>query len=281
MNKLTAYWQLMRFDKPVGTLLLWYPTAWALWFANKGFPPIHLLFLFAMGTLLMRAAGCVVNDIADRNVDLLVQRTHSRPLTSGKITLPGAFSLATILLFSALLILVNLPVNCFYWALIALALTIIYPFCKRFLRAPQLVLGLAFSMGIPMAYVASATPFDRQFFLLCIINFLWILAYDTMYAMADREDDLRIGVKSMAIYLASYDRLVIGLLQFIMHGLWLLWALLNNVGWGFYILWSIATLILFYQQQLIQDRHADYCFKAFKVSIYYGLLLWLAVMLGF
>ena len=281
MNKLMAYWQLMRFDKPVGILLLWYPTAWALWFANKGLPPIKLLFLFVMGTILMRAAGCVVNDIADRNVDKLVQRTRLRPLTSGKITLPEALALLIFLLCAAFIVLLNLPVNCFYWAIIALVVTIVYPFCKRFLHAPQLVLGLAFSMGIPMAYVASAVPFDSQFVLLCIINFAWILAYDTMYAMADREDDLRIGVKSMAIYLASYDRLVIALLQLTLHGLWLLWAILQNANWGFYLFWGLASLILLYQQQLIQKRQADFCFKAFKMSIYYGFFLWLAVILVF
>ncbi|TAL61908.1 MAG: 4-hydroxybenzoate octaprenyltransferase, partial [Legionella sp.] len=160
--KWNAYWRLMRFDKPVGTLLLWFPTAWALWFANKGMPSLRLLFLFFMGTVFMRAAGCVMNDIADRNVDKHVMRTQNRPLTSGEIHLFEAIAVLFCLLCAALMVLMLLPSQCFFWAILALAITFVYPFCKRFINAPQMVLGLAFSMGIPMAYVASGVPFDSQ-----------------------------------------------------------------------------------------------------------------------
>jgi 4-hydroxybenzoate polyprenyltransferase len=275
--KWNAYWRLLRFNKPAGTLLLWYPTAWALWFANNGFPAVTLLMLFFIGTVLMRAAGCVFNDIVDRHVDKHVARTKFRPLTAGEVSLPEAFILLIMLLGGALLVAINLPKACFYLAIIALFITLLYPFCKRFLKAPQLVLGLAFSMGIPMAYVASGTAFNWQFILLFLINFSWIIAYDTMYAMTDKEDDLRIGVKSTAIYFAHYDRLIIGLLQLFLHGLWLYWALASQVNIGFYGIWLVAGTILIYQQKLINKGIPEECFKAFTVSVYYGLLMWLAV----
>ncbi len=276
--KWNAYWRLLRFDKPVGILLLWYPTAWGLWFANGGFPPLKLLFLFLSGTVLMRAAGCVINDIADRDVDLHVARTQSRPLTAGEVSVTEAFILLIALLLGALIVLVNLPKDCFYWALFSLAITVIYPFCKRFFDAPQMVLGLAFSMGIPMAYVASGTPLDNQFIILFVINFCWIVAYDTMYAMTDKEDDIRIGVKSTAIFFASYDLLIVGFLQSALHGLWLFWALLMQANLLFYIIWCFAGAVLIYQQKLINTRIPERCFKAFLINVYYGALMWGALI---
>ncbi|KTD60229.1 4-hydroxybenzoate-octaprenyltransferase [Legionella sainthelensi] len=278
--KWSAYWRLMRFDKPIGILLLWFPTAWALWLANKGMPNFRLLAFFVCGTVLMRAAGCIMNDVADRNIDKHVMRTQFRPLTAGEVSLTEAFILLALLLLIALYILVQLPKNCFYLGVIALFISFIYPFCKRFLNAPQLVLGFAFSMGIPMAFVASNVSLNSEFFLLFLINFAWILAYDTMYAMTDKIDDLRIGVKSTAIYFASYDRLIIGLLQGLFHSLWLLWAIINQVNVLFYLLWLPASLILIYQQKLIYNREPQNCFKAFIVSVYYGALMWLAVGAG-
>ncbi|WP_454783825.1 4-hydroxybenzoate octaprenyltransferase [Legionella sp. WA2024007413] len=278
--KWNAYWRLMRFDKPVGILLLWYPTAWALWMANKGIPTLKLLVFFLCGTILMRAAGCVINDIADRNIDKHVERTKLRPLTAGEVTLPEAFLLLIILLLAAFFILIQLPRNCFYLGLIALFISLLYPFCKRFLDAPQLVLGLAFSMGIPMAYVASNQFLNNECFLLFLINFSWILSYDTMYAMADKADDLRIGVKSTAIYFANYDRMIIGLLQCSFHSLWLCWAFMNQINESFYMFWFIAGLILVYQQILINKRIPRDCFKAFIVSVYYGASMWMAVCIS-
>lgn len=275
--KWNAYWRLMRFDKPVGILLLWFPTAWALWLANRGVPSIRLFTFFLLGTVLMRAAGCVINDIADRNIDKHVARTKLRPLTAGEVSLPEAFLLLIGLLLAALFILLQLPRNCFYLGLISLFISFLYPFCKRFLDAPQLVLGLAFSMGIPMAYVASGLALSSECFLLFVINFSWILVYDTMYAMADKADDLRIGVKSTAIFFADYDRLIIGVLQGIFHSLWIYWALINNVNLWFYIFWFIAGTVLIYQQKLIRKREPKDCFKAFIVSGYYGAWMWLAV----
>lgn len=277
MIKWNAYWRLLRFDKPAGTLLLWCPTAWALWFANEGLPSSKILLLMFLGSVLMRAAGCVVNDIADRHIDIHVTRTKARPLTAGEVSLSEAFILLILLLCGALGIVLNLPIQCFYLSLIALFITILYPFCKRFLNAPQMVLGLAFSMGIPIAYAASGVPLNNDFIILCLINFSWIIAYDTMYAMTDRADDLKIGVKSTAIYFADYDRLIIGILLFFLHSLWLYWGLISNAHSAFYGLWFAAIFILVAQQKLINQRIPQDCFKAFKVSVYYGLLMWFAI----
>jgi 4-hydroxybenzoate polyprenyltransferase len=280
MFQWNAYWRLSRLNKPAGILLLWYPTAWALWIANKGIPSLKLGLLFFAGTVLMRTAGCVINDIADRNIDKHVNRTKLRPLTAGEVSLMGAFLLLLFLLFLALLVLLYLPKECFYWAIVALLITFLYPFCKRFINAPQMVLGFAFSMGIPMAYVASGVQMNGDLILLFLINFAWILAYDTMYAMADKEDDLKIGVKSSAIYFASYDRLIIGLLQFILHSLWIYWALSHNADFIFYILWLLAGMVMIYQQKLIKKRIPLQCFNAFFASVYYGGLMWLALGLS-
>ncbi|MGC1182208.1 4-hydroxybenzoate octaprenyltransferase [Legionella sp.] len=275
--KWNAYWRLMRFDKPIGILLLWFPTAWALWLANKGFPSLKLFVLFFMGTVLMRAAGCIINDIADKDIDKHVIRTRLRPLTVGEISIKEALVLLVMLLLASLLILINLPWDCFYLGCIALFICFLYPFCKRFLNAPQFVLGLAFSMGIPMVYVASNLTLNDECALLFLLNFSWIVAYDTMYAMSDKEDDLRIGVKSTAIYFGTYDRLIIGLLLCVVHGLWLFWALSIHASKGFYICWFAAALVLFYQQKLISNRKRAQCFKAFVLSSYYGGFMWLAL----
>lgn len=275
-----AYWRLMRFDKPVGTLLLWFPTAWALWCANRGLPSTQILLAFFAGTVVMRAAGCVINDIADRHLDKHVARTKSRPLTSGEVTLISAMILLFLLLCVALLILLTLPRSCVIWAVLAVVITFIYPFCKRFINAPQLVLGMAFSMGIPMAYAASGVPIDAQCSLLFAINFVWNVAYDTMYAMTDKEDDLMIGVKSTAIYFADYDRLIIAGLLIFLHFLWFCWGTQTQAHLGFYGIWIAATNILVYQSYLISERVPERCFKAFLTSAYYGALMWLAVSLA-
>lgn len=274
-----AYWRLMRVDKPVGIGLLWFPTAWALWVANQGIPPLKLILLFFAGTVLMRAAGCVINDIVDIDIDKHVKRTKLRPLTSGEMSLGESLALTTVLLLAALIIVLNLPWNCLYLGCIALVISILYPFFKRFFNAPQFILGLAFSMGIPMAYIASNVNLNADCVLLFGLNFSWIVAYDTMYALADKEDDLRIGVKSTAIYFANYDRLVIGLLLCTVQLLWLYWAMSLQVTSGFYLCWFAAGLIMLYQQKLISYRDPQKSFQAFRLSVCYGALMWLGVSL--
>lgn len=275
-----AYLKLMRFHKPTGILLLWLPTAWALWIANKGAPSLRLGFYFLAGTILMRAAGCVINDIADRNIDRHVQRTQARPLTNGDISLPEALALLVVLLFFSLTILIQLPIKCFIYGLIAFFITILYPFCKRFLHSPQIILGLAFSMGIPIAYVASGFSPDLNMTILFVLNFIWIIAYDTMYAMADREDDLRIGVRSTAIYFASWDCTIIAFLQTIIHGLWIILAVLNNYNHWFYLAWTLSAGILVYQQYLLRTRTTKHYLLAFASNNWYGLIMWLGLIVG-
>lgn len=279
--KWTSYYQLARFHKPVGTLLLWSPTAWGLWVANQGSPPFKLIVLFLLGTIFMRAAGCIINDIADRNIDLHVKRTQARPLTAGKVTLKESIVLLISFLCASLFILIELPFTCFYYALLALLITFIYPFCKRFIQGPQLVLGAAFSLGIPMAFIASNLLFNKSMVYLLLINYAWIVAYDTQYAIVDRRDDLCIGVKSTAILFANYDRLIIGFLQVFFHLLWIPLAYLLNLSNSFFIVWFIASGILIYQQWLTIDCHEEKCLRAFSSNAGYGLSLWLALILGF
>lgn len=275
---MVAYLKLMRFHKPVGIALLWLPTAWALWFANNAHPPAKLVMLFLLGTIFMRAAGCVVNDIADRNIDKHVKRTSMRPLTSGQIGLRAATVLLIVLLMAACLIVLQLPIACFYYALLALPVTLIYPFCKRFFQAPQLMLGIAFSMSIPMVYSASGKSVDFNMALLMLICLLWTMSYDTMYAMVDRDDDLKIGVKSTAVLLAEFDSLALLLLQGIFHTLWLALAYQAKFTVWFFGFWFIAGLWLIYQQKLVKSREREACFKAFNLNIGYGTLMWIALM---
>lgn len=274
---MTAYFRLMRLDKPVGIFLLWLPTAWALWIANQGYPPVSLVVYFALGTVLMRSAGCVVNDIADRHIDQHVQRTRLRPLTTGEVSLQAALGLLFFLLLAALLVLVNLPIACFPYAVFAVAITALYPFCKRFFQAPQFILGVAFSMGIPMAFVASAQAMTFEAWLLLAINFCWIVSYDTMYAMADKTDDLRVGIYSTAIWFGNYDYRIILLLQGMFQLLWLmLGGYLTDPAW-FYMAWVLSNAVLGYQQFLIKTRNPKACFRAFQFSVCYGLIMWLGI----
>lgn len=275
--RLLHYFRLLRLHKPIGILLLWWPTAWALWLASEGKPPSLLILLFLLGTVCMRSAGCVINDIADRHVDLHVERTKTRPLTAGHVTLMEAFGLLFLLLLLALFVLLQLPRQCFYYALLAVVVTLLYPFCKRFIQSPQLILGIAFSMGIPMAYAALDHNPDKTMMLLLFINFMWVVTYDTEYAMVDRDDDLRIGVKSTAILFASYDKLVIALLQISLHLLWLPLAITLNSSffWG---CWIYAALNLAYQQRLISKREPVNCLNAFTSNNWYGLMMWLGLI---
>lgn len=277
--KWSALYRLARFNKPAGTILLWSPTAWALWIANKGHPSVIFILLFISGTIFMRAAGCVVNDIADRRIDLHVTRTRKRPLTSGEVSLQEAVVFLLLLLIAALIILLQLPAICFYFALLALLVTIIYPFCKRYIQCPQLVLGIAFSMGIPMVFAASNALSNPLMIYLLLINMAWIVVYDTQYAMVDREDDKRIGVKSSAILFASYDRLIITCLQIFFHTLWIPIAVISGLSGNFYIGWIIGLSILIYQQHLLATRKEANYFRAFTTNTWYGLIMWIGIIL--
>lgn len=275
-----VYLRLARFDKPVGIVLLWVPTAWALWIANSGHPSYKHILIFFLGTCVMRAAGCIVNDIADRQIDLHVKRTKARPLTTGEITVFEAFGALFFFLSLALVLLLQLPYACLPYAIAALFVTILYPFCKRFMKAPQLVLGVAFSMGIPMAYAASGVLFDAAFYSLFLINFLWIVAYDTQYAMVDREDDLRLGVKSTAIFFGSWDKAIINFLLAVIQLLWLILAINLQFNAWFFLAWFIGLLLFTAQYRLIAYRSPEECFQAFLLNAWYGMVMWGGVMIG-
>lgn len=277
MLNFSAYYRLARFDKPIGIVLLAAPVMWALWLANRGMPSIYLLVLFLVGTVLTRAAGCVINDIADRRIDPLVARTQQRPLATQVLSTTEASIFVIILLLAALLILILLPWECFIYALIAVLLMVVYPFCKRFFNAPQFILGLAFSMSIPMAYVASGRAFEGVMYWLWLINMFWTIAYDTQYALVDKDDDLKIGVKSTAILFGSNWLEIISALQLIIQGLWLVIALLRDFNGLFYVFWLAASAVFFYQYRLLKKNNKALFFKAFMSNAYYGLLMWLAL----
>lgn len=272
--------KLGRLNKPVGIWLLWAPVAWALWLSYEGHPPLDMVFLFFLGTVVMRTAGCVINDLADRNIDCHVKRTKERPITAQQISVKQAFVFLALLLSLALGILLLLPVQTICYAIVALMITMIYPFCKRYIQAPQFVLGLAFSSAIPMVYAASNHENLSTCLLLVVINILWTLAYDTQYAMADKTWDLQIGVKSTAILFGKLDKLMVGLLFAISHSLWLVIAFLTHFNWTFYCFWFVSGFYLLYQQCLLAQDKPEYYIRAFSSHGGYGIVLWLALIIS-
>lgn len=265
--------QLTRLNKPIGIYLLWFPTAWALILAYKGHPPFIITLWFALGTIVMRSAGCVINDIADRHWDGQVQRTANRPLAQQRISLTSAWVCLIFLLFVALIILIQLPKNCFYGALPAVGLTFIYPFCKRFLAAPQIILGFAFSSSIPMVVLASNTTWDLNWTILWILSLIWIVAYDTQYALSDIEDDRRLGILSSALFLKTKVKIAIYSMQILLHSLWLI---IRFSSPSFLLFWTFAWLFWIYQAYLL---HKNQPLKAFKNNAWYGLWMWIGLTL--
>ena len=207
------YINIMRLDRPIGIYLLLWPTLWSLWLTEGGLPPLKLLLVFVVGVVVMRSAGCVMNDIADRNIDPFVERTQNRPLATGAMTVQQAWVLFAGLILVAFYLVLQLNIESIAFAIGGLSLTVLYPFCKRLFVAPQLILGLAFSWGIPMVFAATNTVFSLAFYLLWLSAVMWIILYDTFYAMVDQADDVRLGVYSTAILFGSYIKLVVGLLQ--------------------------------------------------------------------
>ncbi|MEJ6078516.1 4-hydroxybenzoate octaprenyltransferase [Vibrio sp. 1-Bac 57] len=280
-TKRQAFLELMRVDKPIGTLLLLWPTLWALWIAAQGFPDIDVLIVFCLGVFFMRSAGCVINDFADRKVDGFVNRTKNRPLPSGRATSKEAVYLFLFLsLCSFLLVLTqnNLTIQL---SVIGLFLAFVYPFMKRFTHLPQFVLGIAFSWSIPMAYAAQANILSSSVWLLFIANITWTIAYDTMYGMVDKEDDLKIGIKSTAILFGKYDKLIIALLQFITLVLLVIVGLIENLNWLYYGALAVAGLLFLQQQKSIKSRDEKACFKAFLDNNYVGLVIFIGFILTY
>mgnify|MGYP000897743150 FL=1 len=280
-NKLLAYHRLMRTDKPIGALLLLWPTLWALWVATPGLPPLWILAVFVAGVWLMRAAGCVVNDYADRKFDGHVKRTANRPLPSGDVTEKEARTLFVVLVLLSFLLVLTLNTMTILLSVAALALAWVYPFMKRYTHLPQVVLGAAFGWSIPMAFAAVSESVPLSCWLMFLANILWAVAYDTQYAMVDRDDDLKIGIKSTAILFGRQDKLIIGILQVAVLGLMVAIGYLNQLNGAFYAAVAAAGVLFIYQQKLIANREREACFKAFLNNNYVGLVLFVGLAISY
>lgn len=280
VKKLTVYAQLMRFDKPIGTLLLLWPTLWALFLADKHFPSLSVLVIFILGVIVMRAAGCVINDYADRHIDRKVKRTANRPLTTGKISEKEAKGLFVGLIVCAFILVLFLNHYAIGLSFIAALLAFIYPFMKRYTHLPQFFLGMAFGWSIPMAYAALVEQLPFECWLLFLASLAWTVAYDTQYAMVDRDDDLRIGVKSTAILFAQYDNKIIALLQMIFLSLLFLVGYYSHLHLNYFIVLGFTALFFIYQCKLTRHRRREDCFKAFLNNNYVGLSVFIAFLAG-
>jgi len=280
MNKWQAYCRLMRIDKPIGTLLLMWPTLWALWLAGMAIPPLPVLAVFVAGVIVMRAAGCVINDFADRKVDGHVERTKHRPLASGAVSSREAKLLFVILALVAFALVLTMNLMTIMLSVVGLALAWVYPFMKRYTHLPQVVLGAAFGWAIPMAWSAVSESLPLVCWLVFFANICWTVAYDTQYAMVDREDDLKIGVKSTAILFGRFDKLIIGLLQLATLLLMALVGMLLHLNGAFYWTLLLAAALFVYQQKLIAGRDRQACFQAFLNNNYVGMVLFLGVLMN-
>jgi 4-hydroxybenzoate polyprenyltransferase len=280
-TKFRAVLQLIRFDRPIGTYLLLWPTLGALWIAAEGTPDYLLLAIFIAGTFLMRSAGCIINDIADRNVDGAVARTQTRPLVTGTLTANEAIALFLAFCLAAFILVLFTNTLTIALSLGGVLVAAAYPFAKRYTNLPQLVLGVAFSFGIPMAFSAQRGDLPSALWLLFMGNLLWTVAYDTQYAMVDRLDDTKVGIKSTAILFGDADRLIIGILQ----GLSLLTLFMAGQRFELGLVYNLSLLVaasfFIYHQYLIKDRNPEACFKAFKHNNWVGLIIFIGVVLHY
>jgi 4-hydroxybenzoate polyprenyltransferase len=271
--KWNAYYRLTRLDKPIGIWLLMWPTLWGLLIAGQGRPDGHVVTVFVLGTILMRSSGCALNDIADRHWDGAVARTQLRPLATGEISVKEAYLVAIILALIAFALVCTLGWQVVVWSVPALFLAISYPYTKRFLAIPQAYLGLAFGFGIPMTFVALQGQVPAVAWWLLLANVFWSVAYDTAYAMVDRADDLKVGIRSSAITFGRFDVLAImmcfALMMFILAAL----ALNAGLAWPFWLGWALALILIGRQYQLISSRNPPQCFKAFLDNVWVGAAL--------
>ena len=281
IKKLDAYERLMRLDKPIGILLLLWPTLWALWIASRGMPDWIALLIFITGTVLMRSAGCVMNDIADRKYDGLVERTKNRPLATGEVSIKEAWLLAGGLCLLAFCLVWQFNKTTILLSFAALFLAATYPFTKRFLAIPQAYLGVAFGFGIPMAFAAVNDYIPPLAWVLLAANVCWSIAYDTEYAMVDRDDDVKIGIKSSAIFFGEYDVLAIMLCYAIMLGLLAYIGRLLGFGKFYFAGLAAALMLIIMQYQLIKKRLKTDCFKAFLHNNWIGLVIFLGLVLQY
>lgn len=280
-RRLTYYSQLMRLDKPIGILLLLWPAMWALWLAGEGHPDYDLVFIFVGGVILMRSAGCVLNDIADRHFDGHVKRTKNRPLAVGVVTLKEALFLAGVLSFMAFLLVLFCNWLTIGLAFVGLMLASMYPFLKRVTNLPQVGLGVAFAWSIPMAFAAQTNDVSDGGWFLFLTSIVWTLIYDTMYAMVDRDDDLHLGLKSTAILFGSMDRFVLGLLQVLFILLCVIVGLIFYLESAYYVSLLAVAVLFIYQQWLIKDCDREKCFHAFLNNSWVGFAIFLGISLSY
>jgi 4-hydroxybenzoate polyprenyltransferase len=273
-----AYWRLMRFDKPIGILLLLWPTWWALLLAGDGRPSLRNILIFSCGVILMRAAGCVMNDIADREYDPHVKRTRLRPLASGELTLKQALGLFLLLMLLAFLLVLMTNVLTVKLAFVGALLASTYPFFKRFTHLPQVVLGIAFGWGIPMAFAAEINSVPAIAWWLLLINAIWSVIYDTLYAMVDREDDLAVGIKSTAILFGRFDLLIIGALMVLMIISLAIMGVRIGLAWPWFAGLLVATGLFTRQLYISRDREPKACFRAFLNNNWVGLSIFLGLL---
>ncbi|MBU3616139.1 4-hydroxybenzoate octaprenyltransferase [Polynucleobacter sp. JS-Polo-80-F4] len=279
-ERFISYAYLIRLDKPIGTLLLLWPTLWALWLASSGVPNLSILLIFIIGTFLMRSAGCAINDYADRDFDRHVKRTQGRPVTSGKISGKEAIAVAGSLAFIAFLLIQPLNIFTKQLSVLALLVAFIYPFTKRFFAMPQAILGIAFGFGIPMAYAAILDFIPLEAWILFVGNIFWAIAYDTAYAMVDRDDDLRLGLRTSAITFGKYDVMAIAMSYGVLFISQLWVAQLASLSNYFLLGWFAALACAVYHLKLVSTRNGDDCFKAFRHNNWLGGFLFLGIVLG-
>jgi len=272
-----SYVRLMRLDKPIGILLLLWPTLWGLWLAGEGDPDVFVTIIFVLGVVLMRSAGCVINDFADRKVDSQVERTKHRPLATGEMSSKQALVLFTVLIVISFLLVLQLDWFTVQLSVVAIFLATVYPFMKRYTHFPQVYLGAAFGWAIPMAFSAMTGTLDNRLWLFFAITVIWAVVYDTMYAMVDREDDLKVGIKSTAVIFGRFDRLIIGVLQVAMLILLYLGGEQFGLGYLYQAGIFITVVLMIYHQWLIRDRKKDLCFKAFLHNHWIGFVLFVSI----
>ena len=279
-EKISLYLDLIRWNRPAGWLLLLWPTLSALWVASGGFPGWHLLVVFTLGTILMRSAGCCLNDVADRDFDKHVKRTAERPVTSGRIGVKEALILGAVLAMLAFGLVLTLRPETMAWSFAAMAVAVAYPYAKRFVAMPQAVLGVAFSFGIPMAFAAVTGEVPSIAWALLLGNLFWVLAYDTEYAMVDRDDDLRIGMKTSAITLGQWD---VAAVMFFYVAFLAVWGVVLDASEKPLLLvgLAVAALQAAWHFWLIKDRSRDGCFKAFRLNHWVGFAAFVGVALSY
>ncbi len=280
-DKLKQYWRLARFDKPIGILILLWPALWALWVASNGKPDKLVLIIICSGVVLMRAAGCVINDYADREIDPLVKRTKQRPIAARKVSPKEALMLFLILCSLAFILVLQLNLMTILLSFIAAFLAASYPFMKRYTNLPQAYLGIAFGFAVPMSFSAQINSIPSVAWIMYLAVMLWALVYDTMYAMVDKEDDLKIGVKSTAILFGDRDREIMAVLQLIIIILLIVVGQMQQLGGFYYSGVAIAFVLSMYQQKLIFNREKKLCFKAFLNSNYFGMAIFVGLFFDY